>query len=121
MRTNKIIGELEAEMMQRELPDVTPGDTVSVQIRVKEGERERLQAFTGVVIAMRNRGLHSSMTVRKISYGVGVERVFQIHSPLLASIKVTRRGKVRRAKLYYLRGRSGKAARIKEDLGKKKV
>ena len=120
MRTNKIISQLEAEMMKSSVPDFSPGDTVNVQMRVKEGNRERLQAFSGVVIAIRNRGPHSSMTVRKISYGIGVERVFQIHSPLLEKITVTRRGKVRRAKLYYLRGRSGKSARIKEALSKKK-
>ena len=119
MRTNKIIAELEAEMMKPQLPDFSPGDTVSVRIRVKEGSRQRLQTFSGVVIAIRNRGPHSSMTVRKISYGVGVERVFQIHSPLVEGITVTRRGKVRRAKLYYLRGRSGKSARIKEAFKKK--
>lgn len=121
MRTNKIISQIEKEMMERSLPDFSPGDTLSVQIRVKEGNRERLQTFSGVVIAIRNRGPHSSVTVRKISYGVGVERVFQIYSPLVEKITITRRGKVRRAKLYYLRGRSGKAARIKEALGKKKA
>jgi large subunit ribosomal protein L19 len=111
-----IIQELEAEQMTKDLPAFAPGDTITVQVRVKEGNRERLQAFEGVVIARRNRGLNSSFTVRKISHGEGVERVFQIHSPLIASIKVKRRGKVRRAKLYYLRGRTGKAARIKEKL-----
>ncbi len=111
-----IIQELEAEQMTKDLPEFAPGDTITVQVRVKEGNRERLQAFEGVVIARRNRGLNSSFTVRKISHGEGVERVFQAHSPLIASIKVKRRGKVRRAKLYYLRGRTGKAARIKEKL-----
>jgi large subunit ribosomal protein L19 len=111
-----IIQELEAEQMTKDLPEFAPGDTIIVQVRIKEGNRERLQAFEGVVIARRNRGLNSSFTVRKISHGEGVERVFQAHSPLIASIKVKRRGKVRRAKLYYLRGRTGKAARIKEKL-----
>ena len=99
-----------------EIPDFAPGDTVVVQVKVREGSRERLQAFEGIVIARRNRGLNSSFTVRKISYGEGVERVFQTHSPLLGGIAVKRRGKVRRAKLYYLRGRTGKAARVKEKL-----
>ena len=101
----------------REHPKFSPGDTVVVQVKVREGERERLQAFEGVVIAKRNRGLNSAFTVRKISSGVGVERAFQLHSPLIASIEVKRRGDVRRAKLYYLRDRSGKSARIKERLG----
>ncbi len=117
---NKIIAELEAEQLKTDLPAFGPGDTVVVQVRVKEGDRERLQAFEGVVIAKRNRGLNSSFTVRKISNGEGVERVFQTHSPLVAEIKVKRRGKVRRAKLYYLRGRTGKAARIKEKLDTRK-
>ena len=111
-----IIRQLEAEQMGRELPDFSPGDTVVVQVKVKEGDRERLQAFQGVVIAKRNRGLNSSFTVRKISHGEGVERVFQTYSPMISSISMKRRGKVRRAKLYYLRGRTGKAARIKEKL-----
>ena len=111
-----IIKELESELMNKKVPDFSPGDTVIVQVKVKEGERERLQAFEGVVIAKRNRGLNSAFTVRKISHGEGVERVFQTFSPMLAGIKVKRRGKVRRAKLYYLRGRTGKAARIKEKL-----
>ncbi|RMD80468.1 MAG: 50S ribosomal protein L19 [Gammaproteobacteria bacterium] len=111
-----IIQELEREQMGREVPDFGPGDTVEVQVRVKEGNRERLQAFEGVVIAKRNRGLNSSFTVRKISHGEGVERVFQTYSPLVAAIKVKRRGRVRRAKLYYLRERRGKAARIREKL-----
>lgn len=113
---SNIIAELDAEQMGREVPDFGPGDTVVVQVRVKEGQRERLQAFEGVVIAKRNRGLNSAFTVRKISHGEGVERVFQTYSPTVASIKVTRRGDVRRAKLYYLRGRTGKAARIKEKI-----
>jgi large subunit ribosomal protein L19 len=113
---SNIIAELEAEQMAREVPDFAPGDTVVVQVRVKEGQRERLQAFEGVVIAKRNRGLNSAFTVRKISHGEGVERVFQTYSPTVASVKVTRRGDVRRAKLYYLRGRTGKAARIKEKV-----
>ena len=113
---SNIIEELEAEQMSREVPDFGAGDTVVVQVRVREGERERLQAFEGVVIAKRNRGLNSAFTVRKISHGEGVERVFQTYSPTVADIKVTRRGDVRRAKLYYLRGRTGKAARIKEKI-----
>ncbi|MBT3012585.1 MAG: 50S ribosomal protein L19 [Candidatus Thiodiazotropha endolucinida] len=113
---SNIIAELEAEQMGREIPDFGPGDTVVVQVRVKEGQRERLQAFEGIVIAKRNRGLNSAFTVRKISHGEGVERVFQTYSPTVASVKVTRRGDVRRAKLYYLRGRTGKAARIKEKI-----
>ena len=113
---SKIISELEAEQIRSDLPKFSPGDTVVVQVRVKEGNRERLQAFEGVVIARRNRGLNSAFTVRKISHGEGVERVFQTHSPLISSITVKRRGDVRRAKLYYLRGRTGKSARIKEKL-----
>ncbi|WP_350562284.1 50S ribosomal protein L19 [Psychrobacter sp. CAL346-MNA-CIBAN-0220] len=101
----------------REHPSFAPGDTVVVQVKVREGERERLQAFEGVVIAKRNRGLNSAFTVRKISSGVGVERAFQLHSPIVDSIVVKRRGAVRRAKLYYLRERSGKSARIREKLG----
>ena len=116
MSTNKIISELEAEQMQKELTDFAPGDTVVVQVKVKEGERERLQAFEGVVIGKRNRGLNSAFTVRKISHGVGVERTFQTFSPLVDSIQVKRRGDVRQAKLYYLRELSGRAARIKEKL-----
>ena len=107
---SKIIEELEAEQMKRELPKFAPGDTVIVQVRVREGSRERLQAYEGVVIAKRNRGLNSSFTVRKVSHGEGVERVFQAHSPSIASIEVKRRGDVRRAKLYYLRERSGRAS-----------
>jgi large subunit ribosomal protein L19 len=112
---SNIIDQLEAEQM-KELPAFAPGDTVVVQVKVKEGNRERLQAFEGVVIAKRNRGLNSSFTVRKMSHGEGVERVFQSHSPIIADVKVKRRGDVRRAKLYYLRERTGKAARIKEKL-----
>jgi len=111
-----IIEELEKEQMVREIPKFAPGDTLVVQVRVKEGNRERLQAFEGVVIAKRNRGLNSAFTVRKISHGEGVERVFQTYSPLIASVEVKRKGDVRRAKLYYLRGRSGKSARIKEKV-----
>jgi large subunit ribosomal protein L19 len=111
-----IIEELENEQLKQDVPEFSPGDTVVVQVKVKEGNRERLQAFEGVVIARRNRGLNSAFTVRKISHGEGVERVFQTHSPAIAAIKVKRRGDVRRAKLYYLRERSGKSARIKEKL-----
>ena len=111
-----VIDELESEQLKSDVPAFAPGDTVVVQVRVKEGERERLQAYEGVVIAKRNRGLNSSFTVRKISHGEGVERVFQTHSPAVAEIQVRRRGDVRRAKLYYLRERSGKSARIKEKV-----
>jgi large subunit ribosomal protein L19 len=114
---SNIISELEAEQM-KDVPAFAPGDTVVVQVKVKEGNRERLQAFEGVVIAKRNRGINSAFTVRKISHGEGVERVFQTHSSSIADIKVKRRGDVRRAKLYYLRERTGKAARIKEKLAK---
>ena len=117
MSTNKVISELEAEQMGKEIPEFGPGDTVVVQVKVKEGERERLQAFEGVVIGKRNRGLNSAFTVRKISHGVGVERTFQTYSPLVDSLSVKRRGDVRQAKLYYLRELSGRAARIKEKLG----
>jgi len=113
---SKIIEAIENEQMGKVVPEFAPGDTVVVQVKVKEGNRERLQAFEGVVIAKRNRGLNSSFTVRKISHGEGVERVFQTYSPVVDSIKVKRRGDVRRAKLYYLRGRTGKAARIKEKI-----
>jgi large subunit ribosomal protein L19 len=113
---SKIIDAIEQEQMGKDIPEFSPGDTVIVQVKVKEGNRERLQAFEGVVIAKRNRGLNSSFTVRKISHGEGVERVFQTYSPLVDSIKIKRRGDVRRAKLYYLRGRTGKAARIKEKI-----
>ena len=111
-----IIEQLEAEQMTRKVPEFGPGDTVVVQVKVKEGQRERLQAFEGVVIAVKNRGLNSSFTVRKISYGEGVERVFQTYSHSVAEIQVKRRGDVRRAKLYYMRDLRGKAARIKEKI-----
>ncbi len=111
-----IIEKLEAEALKTDIPDFAPGDTVVVQVRVKEGTRERLQAYEGVVIARRNRGLNSSFTVRKISHGEGVERVFPLHSPTVAEIKVKRRGDVRRAKLYFLRDRSGRSARIREKV-----
>jgi large subunit ribosomal protein L19 len=114
---SKIIEEFEAAQMKKDIPDFAPGDTVVVQVRVSEGDRERLQAYEGVVIAKKNRGLNSSFTVRKISHGEGVERVFQTHSPAVADITLKRRGDVRRAKLYYLRDRSGKSARIKEKIG----
>jgi large subunit ribosomal protein L19 len=119
-----IIEQLEQEEIARlgkTLPDFAPGDTVVVQVKVKEGNRERLQAYEGVVIAKRNRGLNSAFTVRKISAGEGVERTFQTYSPLVASVEVKRRGDVRRAKLYYLRERSGKSARIKEKLPARKA
>jgi len=116
MSTNNIISQIEAEQMQKELSDFSPGDTVVVQVKVKEGDRERLQAFEGVCIRKRNRALNSAFTVRKISHGVGVERTFQTYSPLVESISVKRRGDVRQAKLYYLRELSGRAARIKEKL-----
>ena len=114
---NRIIQELEARATKRKLPDFGPGDTVVVQVKVREGDRERVQAYEGVVVACRNRGHNSSFTVRKVSHGEGVERVFQTHSPAIADVEVKRRGKVRRAKLYYLRDRSGKSARIEEKLG----
>lgn len=113
---SNIIQQIEAEQMTRDIPEFAPGDTVEVKVRVKEGTRERLQAFSGVVIAKRNRGLNSAFTVRKMSHGEGVERVFQTYSPTIEEISVKRRGDVRRAKLYYLRGLTGKAARIKEKL-----
>lgn len=113
---SKEIEAIESEQMGRDVPKFAPGDTVVVQVKVREGTRERLQAFEGVVIAKRNRGLNSSFTVRKISHGEGVERVFQTYSPTVSEIIVKRRGDVRRAKLYYLRGRTGKAARIKEKI-----
>lgn len=113
---NPIIAGIEAEQMSKELPPFSPGDTVVVQVKVKEGTRERLQAFEGVVIGKRNRALNSAFTVRKISNGVGVERTFQTYSPLVDSVTVKRRGDVRQAKLYYLRELSGRAARIKEKL-----
>ncbi len=113
---SNIIEQLEQEQMRKDIPDFSPGDTVVVEVKVKEGDRERLQAFEGVCIAKRNRGLNSAFTVRKISHGEGVERVFQTHSAAIGSIKVKRKGDVRRAKLYYLRELSGKSARIKEKL-----
>lgn len=114
--SQNIIKQLEDEQLKQNVPSFAPGDTVVVQVKVKEGDKTRLQAYEGVVIAKRNRGLHSAFTVRKISNGEGVERVFQTHSPLVDSITVKRRGAVRRAKLYYLRERSGKSARIREKL-----
>jgi large subunit ribosomal protein L19 len=117
---SKIIQQLEAEQMNREIPAFTPGDTVVVNVKVKEGARERVQAYEGVVIAIKSRGLNSSFTVRKISHGEGVERVFQTYSPAIESVQIKRRGKVRAAKLYYLRELEGKAARIREDLSASK-
>ena len=113
---NSIIQEIEKARATRKVPDLNPGDTVVVQVKVKEGDRERAQAYEGVVIAKSNRGLNSSFTVRKISHGEGVERVFQTYSPAISDISVKRRGSVRRAKLYYLRDLSGKAARIEEKI-----
>ncbi|MGU9956160.1 MAG: 50S ribosomal protein L19 [Arenicellales bacterium WSBS_2016_MAG_OTU3] len=113
---SNVIQQLEAEQLKSDIPVFGSGDTVRVRVKVKEGTRERLQAFEGVVIARKNRGLNSSFTVRKISYGEGVERVFQSHSPLISDVEVVRRGAVRRAKLYYLRERSGKSARIKQKI-----
>ena len=119
MSNSKNIELIEKAQMNKEIPEFSPGDTVVVQVKIKEGDRERLQAFEGVVIGIRNRGLNSAFTVRKISHGVGVERTFQTYSPLLDSISVKRRGDVRQAKLYYLRDLSGRAARIAEKLDKK--
>jgi large subunit ribosomal protein L19 len=116
---SNIIKQLEAEQMKQDVPAYRPGDTVVVQVKVTEGDKSRLQAFEGVVIAIKNRGINSAFTVRKISNGVGVERVFQTHSPIVDSIEIKRRGDVRQAKLYYLRERSGKSARIKEKLAKR--
>ena len=116
-----ILEQEEIARLGKTIPDFAPGDTVVVQVKVKEGARERLQAYEGVVIAKRNRGLNSSFIVRKISSGEGVERTFQSYSPLIASIEIKRRGDVRRAKLYYLRERSGKSARIKEKLVARRV
>jgi large subunit ribosomal protein L19 len=113
---SNIIQQLEAERMTRKVPDFKPGDTVVVQVKVVEGDRERVQAFEGVVIGKSNRGFNSSFTVRKVSHGEGVERTFQTHSPALSEISVKRRGNVRRAKLYYLRDRAGKSARIEEKV-----
>jgi large subunit ribosomal protein L19 len=113
---SSIISEIEAEQLRDAVPEFSAGDTVVVRVKVKEGTRERLQSFEGVVIAKRNRGLNSSFTVRKISHGEGVERVFQTHSPQIEDVTIKRRGAVRRAKLYYLRGRSGNAAKIREKI-----
>lgn len=113
---SKLLQSVEAEQMSREIPEFSAGDTVVVQVKVKEGDRERTQAFEGIVIARRNRGVNSAFTVRKISHGEGVERVFQLYSPTVAGIEVKRRGDVRRSKLYYLRDRAGKSARIREKL-----
>ena len=114
-----LINEIENQQLRSDIPEFSSGDTVVVQVKVREGERERLQAFEGVVIAKKNRGIGSAFTVRKISYGEGVERVFQTHSKMIDSVEVKRRGKVRQAKLYYLRELTGKKARIKEKLAKR--
>ena len=119
MNKNKIIQQIEKDQMSKELPEFGPGDSVVVQVKIKEGDRERLQAYEGVVIGKRSRGLNSSFTVRKISHGVGVERTFQTYSPTVDSVKLKRRGDVRQAKLYYLRELTGRAARISEKLEKK--
>ena len=119
MNKNKIIQQIEKDQMSKELPEFGAGDSVVVQVKIKEGDRERLQAYEGVVIGKRNRGLNSSFTVRKISHGVGVERTFQTYSPTVDSLKLKRRGDVRQAKLYYLRELAGRAARISEKLEKK--
>ncbi len=116
---NAIIQKVEQDQLKTDIPEFSPGDLIVVQVRINEGDRERLQAFEGVVIGKRNRGLNSAFTVRKMSHGVGVERTFQSHSPLIESIKVKRRGDVRQAKLYYLRDLTGRAARISEKLDKK--
>ena len=116
MSKNPIIAALEAEQMNKDIPEFRPGDTLVVEVKVVEGNRERLQSFEGVVIGKRNRGLNSAFTLRKVSNGVGVERTFQTYSPLIDSVRLVRRGHVRQAKLYYLRELSGKAARIKERL-----
>tara|TARA_B100000029_G_C17426949_1_gene906435 strand:- start:670 stop:1026 length:357 start_codon:yes stop_codon:yes gene_type:complete len=116
MNKNKYIQQVESKQLRDDIPQFSQGDTVVVQVRVVEGSRERLQPFEGIVIAIKKRGLGSAFTVRKISNGVGVERTFQTHSPLIGSIKVKRKGDVRQAKLYYLRELTGKAARIKEKL-----
>ncbi len=117
---SNIISAIEKEQLKQNLPEISAGDTVIVKVKVKEGERTRLQAFEGVVIAVKNRGLNSAFTVRKMSHGEGVERTFQTHSKLIDSIEVKRKGDVRKSKIYYLRGRTGKAARIKEKLQQKK-
>ena len=114
-KMSKIVENITSKQLKN-MPNFSSGDTVVVSVRVKEGKRERIQAFEGIVISKKNRGISSSFTVRKISYGEGVERVFQTHSPLIESVKVKRFGDVRRAKLYYLRDRSGKSARIKEKI-----
>ena len=119
MRNNVIIEKVEQAQLKQDVPDFGPGDTVVVQVRITEGDRERLQAFEGIVIGKRNRGLNSAFTVRKVSLGVGVERSFQTHSPMIESITLKRRGDVRQAKLYYLRDLAGRAARISEKLEKK--
>lgn len=116
---SNLVAMVSESQLKSDIPEFRPGDTLVVQVRVKEGNRERLQAFEGVVIGIKNRGLNSAFTVRKVSHGEGVERVFQTHSPIIKSITVKRRGDVRQAKLYYLRERTGKAARIKEKVGKK--
>ncbi len=116
MSIHTLLQQFEAEQIKRELPKFGQGDTVVVNVKVKEGNRERVQAYEGVVIAIKNAGLNSSFTVRKISHGFGVERVFQTHSPAIDSVVVKRRGKVRQGKLYYLRGLEGRKARIREDL-----
>ena len=116
---SNLLQQFEASQITRKLPEFGPGDTVVVNVKVKEGNRERVQAYEGVVIAKKNAGLNSAFTVRKISHGTGVERVFQSHSPSIDSVSVKRRGKVRGAKLYYLRGLEGKKARIQEDLTKR--
>lgn len=121
MNLIQILEQEEIARLGKTIPEFAPGDTVVIQVKVKEGVRERLQAYEGVVISKRNRGLNSSFIVRKISSGEGVERTFQTYSPLVAGIEVKRRGDVRRAKLYYLRDRSGKSARIKEKLPARKV
>jgi large subunit ribosomal protein L19 len=121
MNLLQILEQEEIARLGKEIPEFAPGDTVVVSVKVKEGTRERLQAYEGIVIAKRNRGLNSAFIVRKISSGMGVERTFQTYSPLVAGIEVKRRGDVRRAKLYYLRDRSGKSARIKEKLPARKV
>jgi large subunit ribosomal protein L19 len=119
MSAMNILQQFESQQMTRTLPEFGPGDTVVVNVKVKEGNRERVQAYEGVCIAKKNAGLNSAFTVRKISHGTGVERVFQTHSPAIDSVTVKRRGKVRGAKLYYLRGLEGKKARIQEDLSKR--
>ncbi len=113
-----VLQEVEQPYLKRDIPEFRPGDNVRVHVRVVEGGKERIQIFEGVVIARKNRGIADTITVRKVSYGVGVERTFPVHSPMIAKIEVTRKGKVRRAKLYYLRNLSGKAARLKEDMSR---